>query len=113
MGRLRITGLVGRAALNNSGRAVPDPREAKPRLADRQHGVLQRREVPGLATVGGDRDARYLAAPAPSETGDLVEARSWQSHVDRGSRERDHRLRLHREGEYARLSGRGDEIRIF
>src|SRR6516165_6727298 len=72
MGRLRIPRLVSRAALEHSGRAVPDPGKTKSRLADRQHRLLQRGDAPGLAAVGGDFHAGDLAAPRPRKAGDLI-----------------------------------------
>src|SRR5437764_13742485 len=74
--RLQIAGLVGRAALQNGGLAVPEPREAEPRGADRQHRVLQRREIPAFAAVTRDFHARDPAAPAPGQPADLVEPRT-------------------------------------
>ena len=111
MGRLRIAGLVGRAAHDHRRSAVPNPGEAESRLADGEHRVLQCRQIPALAAVGRNLDARDLAPTAPGQTGDLVEARPRQLHLAR--REGDRGLRLHGEGEDARLPRRSDEVGVF
>src|SRR5580704_8941499 len=54
--RLSIASFVGGATLNDCGRAIPDPREAKARLTDRQHRVLQCCQAPALAAIGRDLD---------------------------------------------------------
>src|SRR5207253_807933 len=74
---------VGCPALEYCGCAVPDPREAKACLADRKHRILQRREVPSLAAVSRDFNARDLAASAPGQPSDLVEANPRQLHLAR------------------------------
>src|SRR5947209_19134640 len=78
---LEIAGLVGAAALQDRRLAVPEPREAEARGADRQQRLLQRRDAPALAAIGRDVDPRHLAAAAPGEAGDLVEARAGQLHL--------------------------------
>src|SRR5262249_13981816 len=111
MGGLRVTCLVGRAALNHRWLAVPDPWETESRLADRQHRILQRCEIPALTLVCRNLDPRDLAATAPGEPSDLVKPWSRQFHFAR--REGDHGFRFHSEGKYARLADRGDGIGVF
>ena len=59
--RLRVAGLIRCPALDHRRLAVPYPGKAKAGLADRQHRLLQRGEVPALAAVGRHLDPRDLA----------------------------------------------------
>src|SRR5216683_128858 len=49
---LNVAGLVGRPALEDRFAPIPVPREAKSRVADRQHRLLQRRVAPGFTAIG-------------------------------------------------------------
>src|SRR6266566_5080707 len=55
-GRLHVTGLVPRSALQCRGTAVPTPRHAEPGERFAVHGLLQRGLRPALAAVGGHHD---------------------------------------------------------
>src|ERR1700730_11507914 len=111
MCRLRISCLIRRTALNDRGRSVPYPGETEARLGNWQHRVLQRGKAPVFAAIGGYLDARDLAAPRPSQSGDLVEARPRQLHLARW--ERDDRFRLHGEREHPRLASLSNEVGVF
>ena len=60
--RLLVAGVVGAARRDQRFAAVPLPREAEPRVRDRQHRRLQVGLAPGRTAVGGDLDASDRAA---------------------------------------------------
>src|SRR6516162_11518916 len=93
--RLGIASLVGRAALDDGWSPIPDPREAKAGMRDRQNRILQRREAPAVAAIGRNFDPNNFAATGPGKTGDLVKSGSRQVYLAR--RKGDHRFRFHSE----------------
>src|SRR6185312_13307655 len=74
--RLHVPRLVGRAALQDRGFAVPLPRHAKAREAAGHDRFLQMRFSPRRAAVGRDLDLGDTAAPAPRNAADLINLRS-------------------------------------
>src|SRR5882757_6062559 len=59
--RLDVTGFVDGTALNDSSLTVPMPRKRKAGQRPRQHGFLQLRLLPALATINGYIDTADLA----------------------------------------------------
>ena len=96
--RLHVAGAVDGAARDGRGAALPVPREAEPRQAFVEHGLLEPRLPPRRAAVDGDVDRANRAVAGPREALDLVHSR-----LDRhaAGRTRDHRLAFHLEAELA------------
>src|SRR4051812_47399233 len=90
--------------------AVPGPWQAEARQAFRQDGLLQASGLPALSAIDRHVHALDLAAPRPGQPGDLVEATLTQ--LMPTGRRRDHRFRLHGEGELACRAVR-HEVGVF
>src|SRR3954469_6385497 len=71
-GRLNISALVPRAALQHSRAAVPAPRHAKTRERLRQNRLLQRRLPPALAAIGRDHHLGDAPCTRIRDTRNLV-----------------------------------------
>src|SRR5215471_1748642 len=102
-GRLDVTSLVGGAALQHRGAAVPLPCHTEPRRSLRQHWLLQRRLAPALAAVGRYLNLGNLAVARPGEARNLIKARP--THRQPWRRMGDDRLRLQWEYELQRFPG--------
>src|SRR4051812_30369833 len=87
---LDVAYVVGRAALQDSGAAVPAPRHAETRQRLRQHRLLQSCRRPTLAAVSRDFDLGDLAITRPGKACDLVDARLLHGESRRWTR--NHRL---------------------
>src|SRR5689334_11381170 len=108
--RLNIPRLVGCAALQNSGAAVPAPGDTEAGQRFRQHWLLEGGWCPAFATIGRDIHLGDLAIARPGEARNLIEAYSLHRQAGRGMR--NHRLAFHREDELQRLTVRQRD-RIF
>src|SRR5258707_6662911 len=71
-GRLDVTGLIGRAALNDDRLTVPLPRKSKASQRPCQHRLLQLRLLPALTVIDLDIDTFDLAMAAPGDAADFV-----------------------------------------
>src|SRR5215831_18858494 len=98
---LHVAGLVGRTALQHRRSAVPLPRHAEAGHGFRQHWLLQRRETPALAAVGGHLDFGDFAVARPREARNFVKARP--AHREPGRRMSDDRFALKRKHELKRF----------